>query len=439
MLGAGVQPPVLVAFDDTDSAEAGCTTRLVFDALAAAPELVLRTMPRLVRLNPNVPHKTRGNGAVTFELVFPRGPRVQVGAWRGRPIYAFPEGAPVAADKALLAPMWAAIRARAQPDAMPALVASDEAVPELLYWQAVRSEVTMAEATALIDGVVFGDGRGLIGAAAALAWAGPATSYELLAYRAAKRTGTPRNVDEAGLRALDVTSATFHSADGDTTACVPHTPCPVLAGLRGLDPERLVEEGLPVLEASAERPEGWMMFASNQASGDHVTAIPLLRDAPRWGTVEIALTVAGHPEDLRGGRTTVTCHDALGHPVDLVAFEPTKRFRNVVRALRPGDRIVAVGAADGSIRLERLRLDHLADSPVKEANPVCPQCHKTMKSKGTEAGYRCPDGHGSAPEEAATHRLEDRTMRTGWYEVPVMARRHLHRPLLLETVPEAAR
>lgn len=430
---------MLVAFDDTDSAEAGCTTRLVFDALAAAPELVLQGMPRLVRLNPNVPHKTRGNGAVCFELVIPRGPRVQVGAWRGRPIYAFPDGIPIAPDPALLAPMWAALRARSQAGAAPALVAVAEPLPELLYWHAVRTEVTMEEARGLIEGTVFGDGRGLIGAAAALAWAGPATSYELLAYRSAKRTGSPRAVDEAGLRALDVTGATFHSADGETTACVPHTPCPVLAGLRGLDADRLTAEALPILEGSAEPPEGWLLFASNQASGDHVTPTPLLRDAPHWGTIQVPLTVAGMPADLRGGHTTVACHDNLGHPVDLIAFEPTKAFRDVVRRLRPDDRIVAVGAFDGAIRLERLQVERLAEVTVKTANPTCPQCGRSMKSKGRDAGYRCPDGHGAAPEEAAINRVEARTLRPGWYEVPVMARRHLHRPLLLELVPEPAR
>ncbi len=430
---------VFVAFDDTDSAEGGCTTRLVFDALAAAPELVLRSMPRLVRLNPNVPHKTRGNGAVAFELVFPRGPRVQVGAWRGRPIYAFPEGASVAPDEALLAPMWAAIRARSQPDASPGLVASAEALPEILYWHAVRTEVTAEEARALHDGIVFGEGRGIIGATAALAWEGPASSYELLAYRAAKRAGSPRKVDENGLRALDATGATFHSGDGDTTTCVPHTPCPVLAGLRGLDPERLVQEGLPVLEASPESPEGWMLFASNQASGDHVTPSPLVRDAPHWGTIQIPVTVAGMPIDLQGGHAKVACHDRLGHPVDLIAFEPTKDFRRVVRGLRPGDQVLAVGAFDGAVRLERLRIDELVEQVVKTANPTCPQCGRSMKSKGREAGFRCPDGHGSAPEEAAINDVAPRTLRTGWYEVPVMARRHLHRPLLLDLVPEAAR
>ncbi len=430
-------PPVHVAFDDTDSVEGGCTTRVVFDALAAAPELALQAMPRLVRLNPNVPHKTRGNGAVAFDLVLPRGPRVQVGAWRGRPIYAFPEGAPVGADPALLGPMWAAIKARSRPGASPGLVAVSEPPMEMLYWQAVRTELTLDEARSVIDGPIFGDGRGIIGAAAALAWAGPATSYELLAYRAAARTGTPRAVDEAGLRALDVTGATFHSADGELTACVPHTPCPVLAGLRGLDPERLVDEALPVLEASPERPEGWMLFASNQASGDHVSRVPLLRDAPHWGTIEIPLTVTGDPADQRGGHTRVPCSDAFGHPVDIIAFEPTKRFRDVVRALRPGDRITAVGAFDETLRLERLRVDALAEASVKTANPMCPRCGRSMKSKGRDAGYRCPDGHGSAPAEAATRVMEERTLRPGCYEVPVIARRHLHRPLLLETASAA--
>ncbi|MER3408018.1 MAG: DNA-binding protein, partial [Nitrososphaera sp.] len=58
-----------IAFDDTDSRAGRCTTHLAFQV---ARKLLQQDMggaqlidyPLLVRLNPNIPWKTRGNGAV---------------------------------------------------------------------------------------------------------------------------------------------------------------------------------------------------------------------------------------------------------------------------------------------------------------------------------------------------------------------------------------
>src|SRR2546425_377177 len=59
-----------VAFDDTDSRAGRCTTHLAFkvaDQLKKAGEKLV-DYPLLIRLNPNIPWKTRGNGAVCLRL-----------------------------------------------------------------------------------------------------------------------------------------------------------------------------------------------------------------------------------------------------------------------------------------------------------------------------------------------------------------------------------
>jgi len=56
-----------VAFDDTDSREGRCTTHLAFkvvEHLKKKQGAKLVDYPLLIRLNPNIPWKTRGNGAV---------------------------------------------------------------------------------------------------------------------------------------------------------------------------------------------------------------------------------------------------------------------------------------------------------------------------------------------------------------------------------------
>lgn len=435
---------MLVAFDDTDDAGGGCTTHLLWRALLSVPELALRGLPRLVRLNPNVPHKTRGNGAVCFELCVPEGAQVQVGELMGREVRAFPDGAPVSPEAAagVADRVWKAMQDECRPGSDPCLVVVPEAPPQGLYWAAVRWRVEVPDAQAALRrlaGVeVRGGGRGLVGALAAAAWPGPPDSFEFIAYRLPGRRGTPRQVAREPLLLLDGTGATFHTLDPseDRLACVPGTPCPVLVGLRGLDPQRLSEASRRALFAAAGEPvEGWALWATNQASGDHVTAVDRISDAPAWSTVRVRATVEGLPEDKRGGRVEVAMLDPAGEPFLAVAFEPTRDFRRVVRMLRPGDVVEATGAlAEGRVRLEKLRVVRLAHPQVKLENPVCPRCGRRMRSKGRFHGYRCREGHGSAPESAAVYEAEARSLREGAYEVPVMARRHLHRPLAFEGV-----
>src|SRR5438445_1312890 len=60
----------LVGIDDTDSSSGFCTTYLAFRVASQSADSSFRVFgyPRLVRLNPNVPFKTRGNAAVCVEF-----------------------------------------------------------------------------------------------------------------------------------------------------------------------------------------------------------------------------------------------------------------------------------------------------------------------------------------------------------------------------------
>ncbi|HYY92168.1 MAG TPA: tRNA(Ile2) 2-agmatinylcytidine synthetase, partial [Candidatus Dormibacteraeota bacterium] len=60
-----------IGIDDTDSESGGCTT---YTAAVLFQELCKRGVqpsdfPWLVRLNPNIPWKTRGNGALSLHIV----------------------------------------------------------------------------------------------------------------------------------------------------------------------------------------------------------------------------------------------------------------------------------------------------------------------------------------------------------------------------------
>ncbi len=426
---------MILAFDDTDSSEGGCTTHAMFEVLAALLDLAPRGMPRLVRLNPNVPWKTRGNGAVCVELVRPTGPHVVVGEWNGMELRAYPEGDPVPATEKILDTIWSVIEHMSEPDAQPAAVLFDGPPSPLAYWQAVRTIVDPEEVLAMLTAMdekfrFSGDGRALIGCLAAASWSGPASSYEFLAYRGRPFWGTERRVNEDALFGLDATGRTFHTEDPEqkTLCCVPNTPCPVLLGLRGRDAEGLLQTARSTVPLAAEEPlGGWILWATNQASGDHVTDVPSLAEAMDGMTVRIPATVEGIALNLPGGHVRVPMIDTQGNRFDAMAFEPTKSFRDVVRRLMAGDRVqVTGGISHRTLRLESLDITSAVKS--KSENPV--HCNRSMKSRGADAGYKCVECGALVPETAATY--EDRSELENSYEVPVIARRHLHRPLAWE-------
>ena len=60
-----------IGFDDTDSYSGKCTTNLAFkitSKLMGQTDSVFIDYPLLVRLNPNIPWKTRGNGGICLRL-----------------------------------------------------------------------------------------------------------------------------------------------------------------------------------------------------------------------------------------------------------------------------------------------------------------------------------------------------------------------------------
>src|SRR2546421_10712520 len=69
-----------IGVDDTDSLQGMCTTFLATEIVRdLTQDLDLIGYPRLVRLNPNIPWKTRGNGAVCIRVGNGRGPTSIVG------------------------------------------------------------------------------------------------------------------------------------------------------------------------------------------------------------------------------------------------------------------------------------------------------------------------------------------------------------------------
>ena len=210
-----------VGFDDTDSRQGLCTTWLATEFIREFEDFDLLGYPRLVRLNPNVPWKTRGNGALCLRFGEGRGTPFVVGEIAGRSIRAFPRGLPAAADDAFEARVRRVLEggcAFEDPMTHPGYAILHRRPRASLYWATVRRIVSVDEALAAASGCGrtggYKEGRGRIGALAAISWRPRDRTYEVLAYREPRRWGTPREIDEVSVVEMDRHfPSTFHNYD----------------------------------------------------------------------------------------------------------------------------------------------------------------------------------------------------------------------------------
>ena len=117
------------------------------------------------------------------------------------------------------------------------------------------------------------------------------------------------------------------------------------------------------------------------------------------------------------------------------AFEPTKSFRDTVRALVKGDRIrvyggVKPGRPEEVRALNLERLDIMALNESVYANPPCPQCGKSMTTKGRGKGFQCKKCKIRKKEKELIQL--NRNVKSGTYEPPPSAWRHLYKMTVRE-------
>ena len=398
-----------IGIDDTDSPRGMCTTYLgaVLVRRLQRARIAVREA-RLVRLNPNVTFKTRGNAAVCLEA-------------QGSPREAFRLACEAVEELAEFS----------HEKTHPGVVVSEGPLPAEFYRKAVQDFCTLEEALAVLEpaGALYRgwkEERGLIGATAAVCSRFPDHTFEFLVYREKGRWGTPRAVDRESLFSAEEHTFphTWDSVDRENrvVVCVPHTPDPVLFGIRG---ERPGWVSLAREWVISERPGLEQVWVTNQGTDSHL--LPGRPGALLEGRSYLVQgTVASRAVTRKGGHVSFLLEEG-GCQVRCMAYEPTKGFRETVRKLRPGDAVIVAGSyKKESINLEKIRISSLAEEVVRKP-PRCLRCVKRMTSAGSGKGFKCRrcGGRASEPEVFRV----DRDLARGWYEVPPSARRHLARPL----------
>ncbi len=342
-----------VGIDDTDSSQGYCTTYIGYRiARDLQPEVRVLPYPRLVRLNPNIPFKTRGNAAVNL-AVEAEDPRQTFEA--------------ISAKVRELADV--------RGGANSGMVFLDDASKakrfERLYLEAVSAVVNPDRVRRLLDeeGVrrlELGNGMGVVGAASSLGFSDRFDhTFELISYRLKEHWGSRRVIDASSVREMDTRTFphTFNNYDYQKRKVLiaPHGPDPVFAGVRGDSPCSVISA---FGKLRFDEPlDGYMVYVTNQHTDAH------LQKRLEWKVFSSGW-IGGKVERVSvgaGGHVYVALN-AAGETRMAAAYEPTGDLRRAARLLKPGDRIRAFGGVRRAttlhpsiLNMEKFELESLGE------------------------------------------------------------------------------
>jgi len=422
-----------VAVDDTDSINGNCTTFLATEIiLELCRDMDMIGHPRLVRLNPATPWKTRGNASLVMRFGRGRGKKVLTGNIAGKDIFCYEDAARYEHNESeIISRIIPLIERYNEPYSDPGLIVSRKKPSQSMYWKGVRTilDKSMAEDEIERIGACKYEvrcGRGIIGATCGMAWRPRDSTLEMLTYRPKERWGAERKFEPFSIRDMDSSFlSTFNSWEERTqkVTMVPSTPCPIMYGLRGNDRMELMK-GMDIIKS--EPIERWMIFLTNQGTDDHIIFDPKKMVPDQSYYVEGKVIKSWH---IPGGHVLTDIDTKFGK-MTVGAYEPSKEFRYLFDNLSEGDAIGVMGELreePRTLNAEKVHVIKTAEKFEKISNPICQKCGRTMESVGKGKGYRCRRCRTSA--ELPRTVMAVRWVREGWYEPPAAARRHLSKPL----------
>jgi len=417
-----------IGIDDTDSPRMGCTTYVAALLVEKFQPLGVSFLdyPNLVRLNPNVPWKTRGNGALCLRI---RCAERIVEDIEEIVIETVENNSDM--DHVGTEPGVVFFFGNQIPDMLKAFAK-----------QTIQGIVQMKDAMKLVktfkaEAIGFKKGRGIIGALAAIGETleGDHT-YELIAYRAPQNRGKPRRLDASSVMKMNEKTAplTFNNIDLETgrVLITPHGPDPILYGIRG-ENASIVKKAHTMVR-TLESIERWMVFRTNHGTDAHLQSAGSIRNVHPYHPVVIEGTVIMQPHIIPKRHVIFTIGDKTGQ-VDCAAYEPTGDLRKAAKQLIVGDIVEVYGGVRPAsvkrpltINLEKLRVVRLAPKVVFQ-NPLCPYCGKRMESMGTGKGFRCEKCKFRSSRLKKVRIEQNRDLKEKLYVTSPRSQRHLTKPL----------
>ncbi|UCH30948.1 MAG: DUF1743 domain-containing protein [Candidatus Bathyarchaeota archaeon] len=416
-----------IGFDDTDSPRGGCTTYIAAILVEKLLKIgiTFKDYPNLIRLNPNVPWKTRGNGALCLRIVHEEDEADTI-------IDTVTDTVEEHSDLSCR-------------NTDPGVVFFQNArIPRkirIFAKRTIQSVVNMEEALRLIkkfnaEAFGLGSGYGIVGALAAIGETliGDHT-FEVIAYRTKTRRNTLRQIDANSVKEMDQKTSpnTFNNIDPETRRILitPRGPDPILYGIRGETAEVVIQAHKMI--QTLEPVERWVVFRTNHGTDAHLHEIQKISEIKPYHPVIATGTVASQPKIVPRRHRIFSLADETGK-VDCAAYEPTGTLRKVVRQLIVGDCVEVHGGAKPrstrtplTINLEKLRILSLAPK-LKFRNPVCLECGKRMNSMGTDQGFRCSKCNYRSIKAQKTMIKEKRVLNQGLFITSPRSQRHLTKP-----------
>ena len=409
-----------IGFDDTDSPKGMCTTFLAFKIvdLLKKQKTEFLDFPRLIRFNPNIPWKTRGNGAVSIKIQTTN---------------------PIKIKKQVknLVSKYSDIKNGANPglvfyenDFIPS---EFENFSNLALWQLInRNNAKKFAKKNNLEYFYKGNGQGLIGAIGAIGYEFHDHTLELLSYRKKEKFGKERRISINSVKVMQEKTYpnTFNSFDTKKgrVLITPHGPDPVFFGVRGENVDSLVSAS-KILK-SDEKLAGYMIFKSNQGTSDHLKNELTIETMRPYASGKLTGIVSNTPKIEKGGHVffkILSNNDEFWCAV----YKPTG-MSVIASKLVKGDKILVGGGVRKAsknfpriINLEFIEIISLGKA-IKISNPLCKKCNKKMKSKGKEQGFqcvRCGKKSSRKINEVIPRNLEEKL-----YLPKISAHRHLTRP-----------
>jgi len=377
-----------IGFDDTDSPRSGCTTYIAALLVEKLQKLgvVFNDYPNLIRLNPNVPWKTRGNGALCLRITCGKNTADTV----------FETVADTVEENSDLG----------FKDTDPGIVFFHGAkIPreiKAFAKKTIQSIVMMEGALKLIkkfkaEALGYRTGYGIVGALAAIGETlDEDHTYEVIAYRMPEKRGTQRRLDPTSVREMNqkTTPQTFNNIDPETRRILitPRGPDPILYGIRGETAEAVIQAHKTI--QPLEPIERWVVFRTNHGTDAHLKRVKTINKIQPYHPVIVTGTIVSMPKLVPRRHRVFSIKDEMSK-VDCAAYEPTGILRKIARKLIIGDKVEVYGGVRPAttehqltINLEKLRILKLAPK-LTVHNPKCPKCSKRMHSMGAGQGFRC--------------------------------------------------
>jgi tRNA(Ile2)-agmatinylcytidine synthase len=416
-----------IGIDDTDTNEGGCTTyiaSILIEKLNNAG-YSLADYPYLVRLNPNVPFKTRGNAAICIRINNEDDKVSEIVVETINELKIFDKETNEEKPQPVICFYTGHITKEL----------------ENFYKKCLIEVVGIEEALQLVQKYKikyfnFRKGiRGIIGALAAIgALFREGYTYELIAYRKPDQKSLIRPINLEKIKELDgkFKDITFHNIDYERSRLLitPHGKDPILYGIRGKKPEALIKFSEAI--GAKEHVERTTIFKTNQGTEVHLKLAKGKKIFKPYCVINEVFEVVEKPLIIKGGHVLLKVKTD-SKIMTAAVYKESGQMNKLVRFLSKGD-IIEIGGGirkdpEMTINCEKISIKKLA-KVYREENPYCIYCGSKMESEGSGKGLRCKKCSYSIPFSFKILSEEKRILKENILLVPPpRSRRHLSEPI----------